>query len=121
MNLRSFSLISLLLILLFVALQVLADVRAERIKLNVNGPCIEKIEEAAQNVEGVIQTNWDKKNEELEIIYKEDVTSFSEIEEAIAEAGFNTPNFEAPEEVSANILEECRVRHAISPVKRTEE
>lgn len=121
MNLRSFSLISLLLILLFVALQVLADVRAERIKLNVNGPCIEKIEEAAQNVDGVIQTNWDKRNEELEIIYKENEISFSEIEEAIAEAGFNTPNFNAPDEISSQISDECRVKHAITLITKTEE
>lgn len=121
MNLRSFSLISLLLILLFVALKVLADVRAERIKVNVNGPCIEKIEEAAQSVEGVIQTNWDEKNGELEIIYKEDIINFSEIEEAIADAGFNTPNFNAPEEVSSQIADECRVGQAITRLSKRRE
>ena len=114
MNLRSLSLIALLIVLLFVALKVLADVRAERIKVNVNGPCVEKIEEAAQNIEGVIQTNWDSKKGELEIIYEEDKISLQEIEEAISEAGFNTPNFKAPEEVSARIPRECRVKQAIT-------
>lgn len=113
MNLKTLVLISLLLVLMFIAVKVLADVRAERIKINLSEPCVEKIEEAAEAVDGVIQTNWDDKKGELEIVFQKDKISFDEIEQAISDAGFNTPNYNAPEDDVKQLPEDCRTKQAI--------
>ncbi len=114
MNFKTLGLISLLIILLFIAVKVLANVKAERIKVNVSEKCVEKIETAAASVEGVISTNWDKEEKELEIVFEENKTSLTEIEQAISEAGFSTPNYEVQANAQTRVPRECRIRHAIT-------
>ncbi len=114
MNLKTIGLISLLFALLFIAVNVLANVRAERIKINVSQACEEKIEEAVKKIEGVLGANWDDETKELEIIFKTDKISFDDIEQAISKAGFNTPNYKASNEGGNTISKECENKQAFT-------
>ncbi len=116
MNYKTIGLISLLVILLFITIRVLADVRAERIKINISEACIERIEEAVEEVEGVLGTYWEEDTKELEIIFEADKISFDDIEKAISEAGFNTPNYKGSEELVQSIPQECRKKQAFTKV-----
>ncbi len=107
MNLRTIGLIALLIFLLFIAAKVLADVKAERIKMKVSGTCIEQVEEVAATIDGVIQSNWDEETGELEIVYEQDKTNLRFIEQTISEAGFDTPNYKASEEDAKKVSNEC--------------
>lgn len=100
MNLRTLGLIALLGILLFITAKVLADVKAERIKIKIEKTHIEEVVEVAGTVEGVIETSWDEETGELEIVFKQDETSLQEIEKTISEAGFDTPNYKAQEDAA---------------------
>lgn len=108
MNMRTLGLITLLAVLLFITAKVMADVKAERIKINVSGTCIERVEKVAGNVEGVIQSHWDEEKKELEIIFEDKVTSLDKIEQTLSEAGFDTPNYRASEQALSKIANECK-------------
>src|SRR5690606_8564849 len=110
---RTLLLFAILAILFFIAVKVLANVKAEKIKIKISETCVEKVEEAAATVEGVIETNWNEETGELGIIFKQDETNLNEIEKAISEAGFDTPNFKAPEQAAARISKECREKKSI--------
>ena len=114
MNLKTIGLISLLIILIFITIKVLANVRAERIRINVSEACVETIEEAVEEVEGVLGTYWEDGTKELEIIFETDKISFDDIEIAISEAGFDTPKYKASKVVMKNIPQECRNKQAFT-------
>jgi copper chaperone CopZ len=107
MNLKTIGLITLLIGLILFTLSVLADVTAARIKINENDECIEKVMEAAKTVDGVIQIDWNKETLELEIVFEDDKTNLNEIETAISDAGFDTPNFKAVKNNSDKGSEGC--------------
>ncbi len=108
MNWRTLGLIALLATLLFLTAKVLADVKAERIKLKIDHTCTEKVEKLAGTIEGVIEINWDEEKGELEIVFEQDVTSLQKIEKAISEAGFDTPMYKASEEAAAKLIDSCK-------------
>lgn len=108
MNLRTLGLIALLFTLLFMTARVLADVKAERLKLKLDNTCIEKVVDVVRDVDGVIETSWDEEAEELEIVFEQDKTNVKEIEKTISEAGFNTPNYEALEKAAEKAEKSCK-------------
>lgn len=112
MNFRTLGLIALLAILFFITIRVLADVKAERIKLKLDDVCFEKVEEVAETIEGVMETHWDEETGELEIIYEQDKTNLLKIEKAISEAGYDTPRYKAPEEAAAKVLDSCKEKES---------
>lgn len=106
MNLRTIGLFTLLAILLFITARVLADVKTERIKIKISDTFIEKVVEVAGTVNGVIHTKWDEDTGELEIVFDQNKTNLQQIEQTISEAGFETPNYKASEEESADVSQE---------------
>lgn len=92
MSTTSIGLIALLILAMFVTATVLADIKNESIVVAGCEVCKEKIENAAESVEGVKRANWEGKSQELEIFYDNSETNLDEIEMAVAEAGFDTPN-----------------------------
>lgn len=115
MNLRTLGLIALLATLLFITARVLADVKAERIKLKINNTSIEKVEEITGTIEGVIQSNWDEETGELEIVFEQDKTSLHEIEQKISEAGFETSDDNASVEDTVKVTEEIKEYNLPAP------
>lgn len=104
MNLRTIGLLAILALLLFITARVLADVKTERIKMKMSETSIEKVEEVAGAIEGVIQTSWDKETQELEIVFQQDKTSLRQIEKTISRAGFDTPNYKASKEDTVKLI-----------------
>lgn len=110
MNLKTIGLIALLVALLFIAATVLAGVETQRLKMNLNEPCIEYVEEVTAEIDGVIEIVWDDETEELEVVYEAKKTNIREIERAISEAGFSTPNFAASESAVENLPAQCKTK-----------
>ncbi|GAB4378286.1 MAG: cation transporter [Salibacteraceae bacterium] len=76
----------------------------------VCGMCKNRIEDAAYG-KGVKFAQWDQNTKMLEIIYRSDKTSITEIEDRILEAGHSTSNRQSPAEKYNNLPECCRYEH----------
>ena len=68
--------------------------------------CKERIEKAANSVDGVNSANWNVKTKEMHVSFNHDKTSLDEIHKTIAKAGHDTEKESAPDEVY-NELPSC--------------
>ena len=77
-------------------------------KLKVSGECNtckKKIESAAKNA-GATYAVWDKTTKELVIRYNTSASNTAKIEQSIAHAGYDTPDYKASED-AYNQLDDC--------------
>ncbi len=72
--------------------------------------CKINIERAASYVKGVKKAKWDKDKNELFVVFKNDKTSISAIEEAVAKAGYDTEHVKADQKAYDALPECCHYR-----------
>ncbi|MGN0002345.1 MAG: cation transporter [Sphingobacterium composti] len=70
------------------------------------GMCKQRIEKAAK-LPGVETAVWDVKTHKINVKYNSTKIKLAQIQEAIAKAGHDTPNFRAPDDVYKNLHECC--------------
>jgi len=86
---------------------VFAQAKTEKFEVKGNcGMCEKRIEKAAKAVDGVTAADWDKETKIIEISFDESKTSVDKVQEAIAEAGHDTPKHKAEDDVY-NALPAC--------------
>jgi Cu(I)/Ag(I) efflux system membrane fusion protein len=68
--------------------------------------CKERIEQAAKDVEGVIDASWDLDSKQLQLTYDEGKTSLEAVSRAVATAGHDTESDKADDE-TYNALPPC--------------
>lgn len=79
------------------------------------GMCEKTIEKAALSVNGVVNADWDKEDKLLKVTFEDTKTSENKIQSAVAQAGYDTKNYKAKEEVYNNLPECCKYdRNAVS-------
>ncbi|MFN5325726.1 MAG: heavy-metal-associated domain-containing protein [Bacteroidota bacterium] len=82
--------------------------KTEEIKVWGNcGSCKKTIEAAAIKA-GAKSANWNKDSKVLSIEFKEKKTDIQKIQQAIANAGYDTQDITAPSDAYANLAECCQ-------------
>ena len=66
------------------------------------GMCKDRIEAAALSVQGVLAANWDAESQEVHFDFEPGVSS-DDIQRSIAQAGHDTEDYSAPDEVYKNL------------------
>jgi periplasmic mercuric ion binding protein len=69
------------------------------------GMCQKKIESAAKKA-GAVYASWNKDTKQLTVKYNSTSTNEAKIQQEVADAGYDTPNFKATDE-AYNKLEKC--------------
>lgn len=88
------------------AATLFAQTTTKEIKVSGNcGMCKKKIEKAAA-LPGVTSAVWDKKTKELTLVYDAAKVSSDKVEQSVANAGYDTEKFVAPEK-AYKALDEC--------------
>jgi len=88
---------------------VFAGEKTEKFKVKGNcGMCEKRIEKAANSVEGVNSSDWDKTSKMITVVFNDAKTNTKKIEKAIANVGHDTPNFKAENEVYNNLPGCCK-------------
>jgi mercuric ion binding protein len=83
------------------------DTNTEKFKVYGNcGMCEKRIEKAANAVEGVTSSDWDKDTKQMVVVYDNSKTSLMDIEKAIAAVGHDTDMVKADDE-AYNALPSC--------------
>lgn len=91
----------------------LAQNKNEKATYEVNGKCEMckmRIEKACMGVKGVKYASWDVGSKELSLIFDENKTNQMAIKMAIAQAGHDTKELKAPDEVYEKIHPCCMYR-----------
>jgi periplasmic mercuric ion binding protein len=86
------------------------DSKVSEVKVKVLGNCgmcKDRIERAAYTVKGVRKAEWNQKEQQLTVTFRNDRTEIETIERAIAKAGHDTANFLADDETHANLHTCC--------------
>ena len=76
----------------------------------VCGMCKERIEKAAIRTKGVKSANWNLETHELKLIYNEERTDLTKIQQSIADSGHDTRDIKAKDEVYTTIDDCCKYR-----------
>ena len=76
----------------------------------VCGMCKERIEKASIQAKGVKSAIWNVDSHELKLIYNEEKTDLTKIQQSIADSGHDTQSIKAKEEVYNGIADCCKYR-----------
>lgn len=79
---------------------------AEHVMIKVYGNCSmckDRIEEAANSLEGVNKASWDSESKMLRLEYDPETVSKMDVEKAIAAVGHDTENHSAPDDVYSEL------------------
>ena len=86
---------------------VFAQAKTEKFEVKGNcGMCENRIEKAANSVDGVTAADWNQETKKLEVSFDESKTSVHKVQMAIAKVGHDTPMHKAKNEVY-NALPGC--------------
>ncbi len=86
---------------------VFAQAKTEKFEVKGNcGMCENRIEKAANSVDGVTAADWDKETKIIEVSFDESTTSANKVQMAIAKVDHDTPMHKAKDEVY-NALPGC--------------
>lgn len=86
---------------------VFAQAKTEKFEVKGNcGMCENRIEKAAEGIDGVESADWDKETKMMELNFDEAKTSVHKVQEAIADVGHDTPMHKAEDE-AYNALPGC--------------
>ena len=116
-NLRTLLPMKHLLLFIFLATGMLATAQKKaEIAFQVSGVCgmCEDRIERALDVPGVIMADWDVESKKLTIAYKTKKISEKAIHQLVADAGHDTDQIKATDEVYANIHGCCKYRDGAS-------
>lgn len=83
-----------------------APVKKESFKVYGNCGVCKKTIEASAKAAGVSYANWNTKTKQLSISYDPEVTNTAKVEEAIANSGYDTPDFNGSDSAYI-LLHEC--------------
>jgi mercuric ion binding protein len=114
---------SIILSFLFVCVASIgfAQQKSETLKVNGEcGTCKKKIESAAKKA-GATYAIWNVDSKELTIKYNNTSSNSAKIQKAVADAGYDTPDFKASDEAYNKLDECCQYERATDKVKKTEE
>ncbi len=76
------------------------DLKKEKFEVKGScGMCETKIEKAAKSVDGVKKADWNLETNTLQVSYDESKTGLDSIQQAIAQVGYDTEKYSAPDEV----------------------
>lgn len=84
------------------------NAKTETIKIYGNCGMCKKTIEKAGNVENIAKVNWDKDTKMATISYDSSKTTLDEILQRIANAGYDSDTFSAPDEVYNNLHGCCQ-------------
>ncbi len=76
----------------------------------VCGMCKQRIEKASIQAKGVKSAIWDVDTHQLSLIYNEEKTDLSKIQQSVADSGHDTQDIKAKDEVYENIDPCCKYR-----------
>ena len=94
------------LILISLSATSFAQTKTEKLKVSGEcGTCKKKIEAAAKNA-GATYALWNKDTKVLTIKYNSNSSNTAKIEQSVANAGYDTPDFKAPDD-AYNQLDDC--------------
>lgn len=113
---------SLFLSLLFAVIATVgfAQTKSETLKVSGEcGSCKKKIESAAKKA-GASYAVWDVDSKELSIKYNSTSTNSAKIQKAIADVGYDTPDYKATDEAYNKLDGCCQYDRTSSKVPKTE-
>ncbi len=88
---------------------VFAQAKTEKFEVKGNcGMCENRIEKAANSVDGVTAADWNQKTKILEVSFDESKTSVHNVQMAIAKVGHDTPMHKAKDEVYSALPGCCK-------------
>lgn len=114
---------SIILSLLFVGAASFgfAQEKTETLKVSGEcGTCKKKIESAAKKA-GAAYAVWNVDAKELTIKYNSTSSNSAKIQKAVADAGYDTPDFKATDEAYNKLDGCCQYERTTEKVKKTEE
>jgi len=74
--------------------------------------CVERIEKAANSVNGVTKSSWNKETKMMKVTFDESKTDMNKIKKAIANVGHDTNEFKAKNEVYNKLPNSCKYERA---------
>lgn len=98
---------------LLMVFSVQAQKKNAKLNIKVDGVCMmckKRIEKAALNTKGVKFANWDVDSHQLTVIIDERKTNKKMVCESLANAGHDTKEVKAPQEVYDNLHGCCKYR-----------
>lgn len=98
-----------IIILLFITKTTFAQSSVKTITFTVSGvcgECKERIENAA-DIKGVKKSSWDKKSKTISVLIDEKKVNQSQVEKAIAKAGYDTQNEKGDSKAYAKLPDCC--------------
>ena len=98
---------------LFIGVTLTAQNKNAKAIIEVNGVCLmckDRIEKACIKTKGVKSAVWDVNSHELSLIFNEQKTDLTVIQESIAAVGHDTQKIIATEEAYASVHPCCRYR-----------
>jgi Cu(I)/Ag(I) efflux system membrane fusion protein len=72
--------------------------------------CKDRIETAAQSVDGVLSASWDPGSQMLHLNFNPTKTTADDVQKAIAAVGHDTEKYKAPDSVYNKLPECCQYR-----------
>ncbi len=72
------------------------------------GMCEKTIEGSLSDVEGVRLADWNKEDDQLSVIFTEDVISLDDIKQKVADVGYDSDSHRAKDKVYSKLPECCR-------------
>lgn len=97
------------LIMIVVSLSAFAESKTKEFKVYGNcGMCEERIEKAANSVEGVEEADWDKDTKMIKVTYDNQKSDINVIQKAIAKAGHDTEKHRAKDETYKDLPGCCK-------------
>ncbi|MGM0375985.1 MAG: heavy-metal-associated domain-containing protein [Bacteroidota bacterium] len=113
--------LSLLTVFLMGSVALFAQSKTEKFEVKGNcGMCEDRIEKAANSVEGVSEADWDQEKQMVHVTFDESKTKVEKVHKAIAKAGHDTGKHKASDEVYENLPGCCKYDRSESKDKMKE-
>lgn len=101
--------LSLVGLFLIGAMTVFAQSKTEKFKVYGScGMCENRIEKAAESVDGVTAADWNQETKMLDLTYDESTTNSNKVHLAVAKVGHDTDKQKAKDEVYSNLPGCCK-------------
>jgi len=92
---------------------VFAGEKTEKFKVYGNcGMCEKRIEKAANSVDGVSASDWDKESKMINVTFDDSETKVNAVHKAIAKVGHDTKKYKAKDEVYSELPGCCKYDRA---------
>ncbi len=97
------------LIMMMISIGAFAESKTKEFKVYGNcGMCEDRIEKAANSVDGVTEADWNKETKMIKVTYDNQKSDINAIQKAIAKAGHDTGKHRAKDETYKNLPGCCQ-------------